>query len=331
VSHRIALLRRSYPYLLALLAITFHLEAQMPGGLFVKGELLQDEVRPQQHLTAELVDGSQVTRSSQPILLNGTFSLSSIQPGRYELRINDAYGDPIARELVSIEHEGRPLQISLPKRARNSPVQGTISAAALKRRISAKAVREMVRSEREFANGHLEASIIHLHKAIRAQPDYMEAYNNLGTRYMKLNDYDNAVVQFRQALRLDSTSAFAQSNLGLALVLLNRLPEAEAALRGALLLDATFAKAHYMLGLVLIIQQKAPSEALEHLDKAAGEVPEARLKAAGLLVRNGRSSDAASQLRRYLASAEIIDREGVESWLAILESYAKPPAVSAVR
>jgi tetratricopeptide (TPR) repeat protein len=89
--------------------------------------------------------------------------------------------------------------VKLPRRQTTSPISGTISAAALRRHISSKAVREMARSEQKLQQGDIQSSIAHLKKAIRIQPDYMEAYNNLGTRYMALQNYEREIAQFRVA------------------------------------------------------------------------------------------------------------------------------------
>src|SRR5882762_1097175 len=227
--------------------------------LFVKGEIQQEGGRASDNLTIELVENfTHVPAGRQPVMQDGSFEFHNVRPGEYELRINGAYGDLIHKEIVSIHNEGVPLEVKLPQRRTTSPISGTISAAALRRHVSAQAVREMVRSERKMRNGDIQSSIAHLKKAIRIQPDYMEAYNNLGTRYMALQDYERAIAQFREALRLDCDAVLAHTNLGLAMFILKDLPEAEAELRSAVRLDGSSAKAHYLLGLVLNLQRRDP-------------------------------------------------------------------------
>ena len=144
--------------------------------------------------------------------------------------------------------------------------------------------------ERKLREGDIQSSIAHLKKAIHIQPDYMEAYNNLGTRYMALQDYERAIAHFREALRLDRDAVLAHTNLGLAMFILKDLPEAEAELRSAVRLDGCSAKAHYLLGLVLNSQDRDPAEVVEHLDQSAHEFPKARLLAAQVLAqREGHS------------------------------------------
>jgi tetratricopeptide (TPR) repeat protein len=196
------------------------------------------------------------------------------------------------------------------------PVSGTISVARLKHHVASRARREFARADREMRKRHLEASIEHLNKAIEIDPAYLEAQNNLGTRYILLGDYEQAITHLRTASRLDPDSIFARTNLGMALWLAGRCAEAEPVARDAVRLCPSFLRAQYLLGMVLAA--KGLPEALEHLEKSATEIPKARLLAAGILLKHGAKSGASAELRQYLASPRAENRAMVESWLAEL-------------
>jgi hypothetical protein len=81
-------------------------------------------------------------------------------------------------------------------------------------------------------------------------------------------------------------------------------------------LSPGFLRAQYLLGLIL--NAKASPEALQHLEKSATEIPEARLLAAGILLRQGAKTSARAALRQYLSSGRAQNRSRVENWLAEL-------------
>jgi tetratricopeptide (TPR) repeat protein len=201
----------------------------------------------------------------------------------------------------------------------NRPISGTVSISRLKHQVPAKARNELARSERQFRRGHLQSSVEHLKKAIAIDPDYMEAHNNLGARYIALGDNQRAVEHLETALRLDPSSAFAHLNVGLALYFLKRSDQAEQYARNAIRLTPGFPRAHYLLGLILEAEGKNTPEAVEHLKKSAVEFPKAHLLAATSLLLGGNVSAAALEFRHYLAWPQADNREEIEQWLAAHE------------
>ena len=96
------------------------------------------------------------------------------------------------------------------------------------------------------AKSHLEAgnafvdqeqftqAAVEYQKAIRLDPEYAEAYNNLGISLAEQGEMADAVKAFREAVRIDPEDAESQSNLGNALLQLGLAVEAVAPLREAL-------------------------------------------------------------------------------------------------
>ncbi len=199
------------------------------------------------------------------------------------------------------------------------PISGTVSVNRLRHQVPAKAQNELARSEQEFRQGHLQSSVGHLKKAIGIDPDFMEAHNNLGARYIALGDNERAVDHLETALRLDPSSAFAQLNLSLALYCLKRGDQAEQYARNAIRLTPGLPKAHYLLGLILQAKGKNTPEAVEHLETSAVEFPKAHLLAARSLLLRGAVGPAAVEFRQYLAWPQAENREQIEQWLAAHE------------
>ncbi|MBK5294706.1 MAG: tetratricopeptide repeat protein, partial [Acidobacteriia bacterium] len=253
------------------------------------------------------------------VMVDGSFAFRGIENGQYELRVVTLHGDTIRREFVSVHDFTGPLVLRLPNRDEHSPIAGAVSMKALLNPPPAKAHKELLRSETSYNQGKMLESIQHLEKAIQIHPEYMEAYNNLGVRYMRLNHFDRAAREFQRAVEIDPASVLSQTNLALALVALKQHREGELAARRALALDSGSAQASYALALSLVGQNNCALEGVEHLKKSSGQFPKARLAAARLLVCRGAVNEAAAQLRDYLESPNAQHRQEIEKWLTHLE------------
>lgn len=88
-------------------------------------------------------------------------------------------------------------------------------------------------------------------QAIERQPDYPEAYYNLGLIYRRTNRLDEAEICLERAIELKADYSEAHYILGLIFQESNRLNEAAASFYCAIKLDSAWADAYYQLGLVL--------------------------------------------------------------------------------
>jgi Tfp pilus assembly protein PilF len=206
--------------------------------------------------------------------------------------------------------------VRLPKQGTEEPSSGTVSVRELQERVPSKARKAYERALAEYRKGNTGKAIADLEKAIQIDPSFADAHNDLGGCYARLGQADKAVVEFAEASSLDPDSAVMMYNFALTLVGLKRFAEAEDAARAALKLAPSLAQAHFVLGYSLYQQRRFGQEAVDNLVWASRQVPRALLIAAEVLVREGRLSEAARQLKRYLASPETgPDRERVQSWL----------------
>lgn len=218
---------------------------------------------------------------------------------------------------VSAQTESLPHSL-VPVDPTNMPAPGaTISTRQLL--IPPKAVKELQRAQAALVSGDAQSSARHLERALRIYPDCLEAHNNLGSRYVELNEYEKAAAEFQKAIELDPRLVQPVSNLSVSLFLLQRYPEAEAAARRALGLDPRNATARYMLGATLATEKRNPAEAMQLLRQTTSEYPDSRLLLAKISARLGNLEEAKSELREYLKAPEPAKKQNVERWLQRLE------------
>ncbi len=103
--------------------------------------------------------------------------------------------------------------------------------------------------------------------ALRLQPEYPEAANNLGLALLQSDKVTESVEQFREALRLRPNFAMAHNNLANALRTQGDLTAAIDHFRLAVEHDPRLAEAHSNLGQLLCERQQLP-EALQHCQQA---------------------------------------------------------------
>jgi len=185
-------------------------------------------------------------------------------------------------------------------------------------RIPAKAVKELQRSQAAKVSGDVPSSARHLEKALQIYPQYLEAHNNLGARYMDLHEYEKAAAEFQKAIEIDPGVAAPFNNLSVAFFLLQRYQDAENAARRALDLDPHNSTTRYMLGATLATEKHNPEEAMELLRQTRLAFPDARLLLAQIMLRHSAVEEAEKELRDYLALPDAPKREIVERWLARL-------------
>jgi tetratricopeptide (TPR) repeat protein len=102
-----------------------------------------------------------------------------------------------------------------------------------------------------YTPGRLNDAIAEFQAALRVRPNYAEAHNNLGNAWMNVPGRSNdGIAQFQEALRLYPDYAEAHNNLGNAWMNVpGRLNEAVAQFQEALRLRPDYAEAHYNLGM----------------------------------------------------------------------------------
>ena len=155
----------------------------------------------------------------------------------------------------------------------------------------------------ELQDGHPESALPLVERAAAAdsgEPRYLFV---LGQTLQALRRFEPAVVAYESALKLQPDFLDAWNNLGICLQLRRQLPQAAAAYRRALALDPANAGAMANLGTVLREMGDFP-EAIELLCAAAGLEPAVASHAVNLGIafwNQGRFADAESTLNQALS------------------------------
>jgi hypothetical protein len=121
-----------------------------------------------------------------PVNRDGTFTVNVHSTHMYEIRVVTGHGTRITSEHVQFR-DGQPLEIRLPKSTTDvAPPGDPISALRLGHK-PPKAARRLVREADTLAeHGKLGESAELLEKAVQADPNWFEAWNNLGSRRLTL-------------------------------------------------------------------------------------------------------------------------------------------------
>jgi hypothetical protein len=97
--------------------------------------------------------------------------------------------------------------------------------------------------------GRLDEALALFCQAINNQPDYGEAYNNLGITLSKMGRMEEAIAAYQTALRCQPHAPEPQNNLGVMFQLARQLPEAITAFERAVRLNPDYAEAQTNLGM----------------------------------------------------------------------------------
>ena len=199
--------------------------------------------------------------------------------------------------------------------AKVAPMGDTVSVRTLQ--LPPGAIKEFRRSEKCVGTGDYSCAVQHLQKALKADPRFVEAHNNLGASYLQLSRYQDAIGEFEAAIALDEKMSAPHRNMSLALFSLRRYAEAETAAREALTLNPQQKAAQYSLGRALAAEGSTSPEAEKLLRESLSEFPDARLSLAQVLMNRCANLEAAAQLQTYLDSntVEPDTRRRVQAWI----------------
>lgn len=149
----------------------------------------------------------------------------------------------------------------------------------------------------------LDKAIMCWQTAIDWDPEYVDAYYNLGTAYNQLQDYERSAQAFEQAIKLKPDYPEALYNLGLTLVKLNRLDDAIHSYQKALEISPDDIDIHLALGSVYF-KQKQLKPSLSAYESALSINPKshsALVSVGAVLVEIGEVDRAISYLNEALS------------------------------
>ncbi len=152
----------------------------------------------------------------------GTYTLAIFVPGAGEARrtIEVGPGTVDSRGRLNLELDLESMHLS----AEALRKAGQVSAAEL--RVSDKARREYDEAQKKLARRDVAGATAHLERALELSPDFVTAWNHLGTIAYQTKRYRAAERYFRSALEHDRSAFEPLVNLGGVLLTLGELDEA---------------------------------------------------------------------------------------------------------
>lgn len=286
-------------------------------GFVIRGEVTSKDQRPGL-LTVQLSPNGNPMGERADVNPDGSFEFRHAAPGIYNLSVTDARGATLYDERVSLSSSNDYLSIRLPTEPKaGSSRQGTVSIRQLEHTVPAEAQKAYSRGQRAALKGDSQYAMDQFRVAFSIDPEFADAYNELGTLQASLGDWAEAGRQFQKAVELVPDHRLALPNLCVVLARLQRLGEAGPLAVRALRIDPSNTKLHFILALSLIAEKQDPDRALDHLQRAAAEIPMAHMVAAELLLERGRREEARNRLEEYLRSApaDEVHRPGVRALL----------------
>jgi Flp pilus assembly protein TadD len=307
--------------LAAALTLSVHAPLYASGTVTLSGEI-QGGPRVSSSLQVELVS-SHSTGSNERAYVgpNGSFEFQNVARGVHEIRVLNASGTVLKRELITAGDGNMRVTVNVPEQEETpADGDGTISVHQLRHRVPKKARKELLRAQQFTRQGKARDAVAALENALRIDPECMEAHNNLGVRYIELRQPDKAAVHFRKALELDATQTNTYVNLGVALMTIGELTESERAARKALEMDNAHARGRYLLGMVLAAREVLSPETIQLLHESGKDFPPATLALARIYSRLGWYKLAGTELTEYLQVSPPEQRVQVEGWLKTLRA-----------
>jgi len=202
----------------------------------------------------------------------------------------------------------------------NVASSNTVTVQALHHKVPKKARKEMEKAERARAKNRTDEAIVHFKLAISIDPELVAARNNLAVLHLMATQPEPAIEQLEEAVKIDPKNPTLFRNLTVGYSMIHNFEAAERAARLRVSLDRTGdGHARLLLGFVLIKQRKFTEEALQCFERARDEYPLAHLLAAPVLIAQGNSERAKSEIHSYLSTGEQDFRATATRWLDLID------------
>src|SRR6266446_4682410 len=183
---------------------------------------------------------------------SGRFHMRGLDPGMYEIVVEEAGYEPTRETLQLLRGPSPPLELYL-KADHSSPVRRTDYAVSVRElRIPGKARNAFEKGLERLAKNDPVGSRTQFVRATTAFPGYYEAYYHMGVADLRLGREQDAARAFQKAIDLSGGRyAWAQFALGLLLCRQGEYAEAETVIRKGLDVDGSPATGHLFLSVAL--------------------------------------------------------------------------------
>ena len=263
----------------------------------------------------------------------GVFYFNSLYPGQYAIIVeaSDKY-EPV-RENVSIEREilstlSRNYTVMIDLREKGIPKSkpGVLSASLAK--VPKPALEQFKKALEAKDKGDVKQAIEKLNEAVNLYPQFAEAYDELGTLYLRNGETDKAGEAIQKTLQLNGNNPSAQLNYGIVLLNQRKMYEAEKQLERVVLADDKIATPHMYLGIALVglsYPDYAEKEFLKAVNlKDDEKVSQAHKYLGGIYWKKGNYKQAVNELERYVElDPKASDTEKVRTTIKQLQEKVK--------
>lgn len=246
-------------------------------ALNVRGELLSNTPRLFSEYAVEMVDTTHRGATVRTeVRVDGVFEFRNLPTGEYSLTVTTLQGDPVHHEFVSLGAQTGPMEVRLPDAPPKRPGATAISVKQLLHPPTRKAFQSFVAAQQFSASGDYAKAAESLERAVEQSPDYAEAHVNLGAQYVRLGRYQAAIAEMNRAIEIAGPTSIVLCNLATAQFRMGRREQAIETVRSALRLDSAMPQGHLILGAILANDPRSRQEAIQHLERAAGQFESAR-------------------------------------------------------
>ena len=260
---------------------------------------------------------------------SGKFVFSRIPNGTYTFYVEgDKNFESASQEVEVTDSRGSVnISIRLKYKAKLTAKPGVINADELQ--IPKKALEIYRKAVKLDDSKDHQAAVEQLKLAIAEHPTYLDAFNELGVQYMKLNDLEKAREALESAIKIKTDAFEPLVNYGIVLFRLKNLNEAEIVFRAALTIKKQSPVAHYYLGRLLTAFNRfdeAEKEFKLALSESENKMVEVHRMLANLYLAKGDHKRAVKELEKYLElSQNAADAEKLRKIISELKN-AKPSA-----
>jgi Flp pilus assembly protein TadD len=185
------------------------------------------------------------------------------------------------------------------------PSGGTVTVGEFNREVPKEAKKAYERGVKEAERKNYEKAVTHFQQAVVSYPRYVQAINDLGVQYLRLNRHGEALAAFEQAIEIEPRTPHPYINIGYIRLQQKEFAQAAESLRKAVEMDSANWSAHMLYG-VALTQTEQFEQAQRELERALslGPPPEAsvvRLQLANLFMRRRDFPRAIEQMENYLS------------------------------
>jgi len=280
------------------------------NGFKVRGEI-SPATQGMSSLTVELTGSGGGPAEKAEVNPDGTFEIHCVQPGVYELRLTGVAGALVHQQTVMISAGNPAITIRLNEGSPTSahPSQGTVSIHQLTHKVPPQARKAFDKGEQAKDKGRHEQAAECFRKATTIDPEYADAFSELGAEESAQGDLPHAVEHFQRAIEIAPDHAVAISNLSIVLAKMRRYEEASVAARRALQYMPGSGRLRFVLATSLLLSKGDSDEVLSNLERATDEIPRAHLVAARLLMQRGQRTEALQHVESYLHAVPANDQD----------------------